>query len=894
MSALMKAVRTGRTEEALRLLQGMTDAERRVCLPELQVVRKELRTDPWGSGSRQAYPALHAAGAACHTGAAAAASWIAGADMRWWQASPELLLRALEGRDTAWLGDVAHRLAQRPLSGRVPYELMSGLVQRSGCEVPVTDAYVVGWVRHIPRWNRDSVLERLRAEPDLTTLLTGLFELTDLGEVRWILSGEPNAWHSALAALTREGALDRKLVVDACVARLLRGGGPTDHRVFLPILLHLELTREEEKERIADWTALARDGASPVATHAQSVLAALALDGELTTRQLAEASQEILFRSEKRLVRAQLVLLGKVLSRGPSAAAELLPVAARAFGHEDTQMQERALKLVERHAKKLDSEGVRAALSSAAQELSPSLLVRAARTLGVAAVHRTPAVYEEVLPPVPEPRRLTAAPETAVELAEEVGALLAAAGDVATFERALDGLVRHTYRDRDALLEALAPVIERRWWDRVEPGHGQHLDMYFSGARDDLHGSQDSLDLLLAALSEKVELSTLRTGMRRGPADGGGCMHQGLPGAFNARLREVAYRLRAEPLPLLLSTPTWSTGLLEPGELVDRLDTYRSLGARVSAADFGQALLRVRRGDRTAAAAAAERAAALGTPEGERLARWLSAEEPTPLTVRQRTEGARLLIECDELPEYADELPAEFGPLGRAMTVDGQIRHCTHWHPEIRQHWLAVLPERRELVATRLVHDLSQAAVNDTRGAVAVLPLLAESGGEAGESVHLCLAYGLGMRHPEDRLAAADALLVLAGRGQLDTVRLGADLGQLVRRGTVKPLRLAESVRTAAATGADATIWGVLRHTLPVLLADLADSGPVGEVGSAWSATSARGLGDLLAVAAECAERSGARGDLPYLSQTADRRGSSRLVTQARRLREALAGQEAA
>ncbi|GAA3292405.1 hypothetical protein GCM10020295_11630 [Streptomyces cinereospinus] len=45
----------------------------------------------------------------------------------------------------------------------------------------------------------------------------------------------------------------------------------------------------------------------------------------------------------------------------------------------------------------------------------------------------------------------------------------------------------------------------------------------------------------------------------------------------------------------------------------------------------------------------------------------------------------------------------------------------------------------------------------------------------------------------------------------------------------------------------------------------------------------------MLAVAAECAERSGARGELPHLAQAAARRGSSRLATQARRLRSALA-----
>ncbi|QFZ77659.1 hypothetical protein GFH48_34100 [Streptomyces fagopyri] len=61
------------------------------------------------------------------------------------------------------------------------------------------------------------------------------------------------------------------------------------------------------------------------------------------------------------------------------------------------------------------------------------------------------------------------------------------------------------------------------------------------------------------------------------------------------------------------------------------------------------------------------------------------------------------------------------------------------------------------------------------------------------------------------------------------------------------------------------------------------------QAGARTDATPSRGLGDLPAVAAESAERSGARGDLVHLAQTAGRRGSSKVVTQARRLRTALA-----
>ncbi|MFI5551189.1 DUF6493 family protein [Streptomyces sp. NPDC051738] len=882
MTSLMEAVRAGRTAEVVSLLDGMTDAERRAFFPELRALRKELRADQWTSQSRRAYPTLHAAGAACQTGAAGVAGWLAAADMRWWPASPGVLIDVLGDRAPGWLADVAHRIAERPVSARVPYELMAGLVRLSGCPVPTTEAYVHGWVEHIGHvWQRgDTVLDRLRKDPHLAQLTAALFETDDIGSrLAWSAAEGPDSWTDALAQLTAEGILDRKATVGACLARLLRGGPAADHRVFLRMLQAFSLTRDEQREHTADWLALASDAASVVAGHAQSVLASLALDGELTTRQLVEMSGAVLFRTEKKLVRAQLVLLGKVVTGEPSTAEELLPAAAQAFGHGDSDVQERALKLVERHLGKVRSAQARDELASAAEQLIPVLRARAVRSLGAAPATPEQLTYEEVLPPAPEPVRLAPAPESVAELTEEVGALLASDADVATFERTLDGLVRHAHQDRDALVEALAPVVARRWWADTESSQVRLKDhfAYFTN-------QPQRLELLLATLLDQVPTATLHAAIEHGPS-GSECVHSALARAFNARMQEVAYRIRTEPLPFLLSTPTWSTGLLEPDELVTRLDEYRRLGARVSAADFAQALLRVRREDRTAAEAAAVRAAALGTAEGARLAKWLTADGPALPAERRRTAGPRILLEHGELLELQEDFPREFRPLGRPVSVYGERRYCYHWDDDIRPQWLAVLPERRELVAVRLLHDLSTVAVDDVRGAAAILPLLAESEGEAGEAVHLCVAYGLGARHPEDRLAAVDALLVLAARGQLDAARLGADLGQLARRGAVKPSRLVESVRTAAATGANATVWEMLRHTLPILLADLATSG---------AAAPTRRLADLLAVAAECAERTGAREELPHLARTADRRGSSRLVTQARRLRSALAEEVAA
>ncbi|MFI8536948.1 DUF6493 family protein [Streptomyces aquilus] len=879
MSALMAAVRAGRMGELPGLLDGMTDAERRAFLPELKELRRELRADRWNAQARRAYPSLQVAGAACQTGAAAVANWLASADMRWWQAPPAVLIDVLADRESDWLADVVHRLAQRPPSARVPYELMAGLVRLSACRVPTTPAYVEGWVRNIgSAWQRgDTLLGRLRKDPHLPQLVAALFETDDIGgTLQWPAEEGPDSWTGALAQLTTEGALERAATVQACVSRLLRGGSAADHRGFLRLLKALALTRDEERERTAEWLALAADAPSVVAGYAQSVLGGLALEGELSARQLAEMSGAVLFRAEKKLVRAQLVLLGKVMARDTATADELLPAAAQAFGHEDSDIQERALKLVERHLKKAGP-GARSGLALAAEQLIPTLHARAVASLGATPAATGPVMYEEVLPPVQEPVRLAPAPESVAELAEEVGALLVTGDDVAAFERTLDGLVRHAHDDREALVEALGPAVARLWWvtadeERVEES------TYFTNFTH--------LHLVLASLLGKVRTAALHAAVTQGTT-GQTCVHSALDRAFQARIAEVAFRMRTDPLPFLLSTPTWSTGLLEPADLVERLIDYRRLGARPSDADFAQALLRVRRGDPVAAAAAAERAAALGTPEGTELARWLTSGGPQLPVGWRRTAHARVLVEFDQLEELQDDFPREFRPLGQPVSVYRERWYCYHWDYSIRPHWLALLPERRELVAARMLRDLSTVAVEDTRGAAAVLPLLAESGGEAGDAVHLGVAYGLGARHEEDRLAAVDALLVLAAREQLDAALLGTDLGQMVRDGVVKPLRLADSLRTAAATGANATIWGMLRHTLPLLLGDLAAGGADGP------AARSRGLGELLAVAAECAERSGARGELPHLAGAAARRGSSRLVTQARRLQGALAEEAA-
>ncbi|MGX2998485.1 DUF6493 family protein [Streptomyces sp. JNUCC 64] len=886
---LLAAVRLGRLQAVTTLLPRMPKSERRAALPELKALRKELRQSAWSDPSRKSYPALHAAGAGCHSGAADTAAWLAGADMRWQAAPPKTLVTLLSDRDPEWQREVLRRLAERPATARIRYELMAGLAELCGGQPPLTDSYVRGWLGDNRRARSHGVhfTERLAEEPYLVPLVMTVFELQDVGwTLEWQFGHEGRyGWLPSLVELTGKGVLDRASMLDACVARLLRGGRLHDQRVFLKLLEALAPTREERRARVADWTALVADALAPVAGHAQTVLGALALDGDLTPRQIAEMSRGALFRAEKKLVRAQLILLGKVLAASPDAAVELLPAVTDVFEHEDTGFQERALKLVEKHVGRVDGD-TRAGLLGAAGRLSPSLRARAATALGFAPADLEPAEepYQEYLPPVPEPRRMDPPIGSVAELAEEVSALGTGRGSrtgVAEFERTLEGLVRYARTDREALIEAVRPVVTRRWW---YPGKHPHLD-----ADSYFQNSTYGIEVVLATLFGVVTPARLRTsGLEAAiTPERSRCSHSDVRRPRTARLWEAARQVASEPPPFLLATPTWVSGLLEPDELVARLAGYRRLGIRPGEADFAQALLRVRRdggaaeGDPAvgagpeAAAAHAAAAAALGTPEGDRLARWLSAGEivPPPTTVVPEGDAGPLRPGLEEVPALLEEFSGAFGGLGLAVKHAPQPGACRHWAFDSQADELATLPGLREVVAARFVDWISQTSTFDVTGNAEYLPALAEAPGPAGPAVHLSVAHGLGAKRGEERIAAVDALLVLAAREQLDTALLGGLLGSLMARGLVKATRAVDSARTAAATGAQATVWAVLREALPSLLE-----------GPARGGQAARGLADLLSVAAECVERSGAGGSVPHLAELAARPGAARLLVQARRL----------
>lgn len=873
VDALMKAVREGRAGKVPALLEPLDAAARLEALGQLKALRSEVRSWDWNRWEETARVrrALYVAGAGCLTGAAAAASWLSGRDLLSWRTEDGVLaLRVLSDRTSAWRADVAHRLAAKPAVAEDSYGLIRGLMEGSGATVPATDGYVLGWVRQI---SDSRLLENLRTDPQTPVLVGHALSMQETpDQLTWSgQNGSPTHWPTALAALAAEGVLDRAELVDLCVSRLLRGGRQRDLRLPMALLQLVPPTAEERKDRIADWIGMTADATSPVAGYAQKILSGLALEGALPGGAFAEMTAGVLFRTEKKLLRAQLSLVHKVLAGNPALAVEVLPVVADVFGHDDMEIQQRALQVVARHLKSVDEE-TRRGLAEAASLLGPAHRPAAEAVFGSRTGERKLLPYEEILPPVPEPQFLPGPRGSLEELMEDLLVQQRRSSSAMEFEYALDGLVRHAHQDRDGVAERVREVFSDAYWQDTSAPTGQAgFDFFRHGPR--------GMDGILAALVGKVKRERIEAG-RNQVVPMTSCVHGAMEVTQETRIWEIAHLIGGGKLPLLLATPTRHTGGIDPLDLVRRLREYADAGLEPAPVDLGHALLRVRRQD-ASAGQAAEEAEALGSEAGRRLAAWLRSGSPLEATVRfhPRSEKGsgrwwlvdRILVEMAKRPEFRKEFPGTFHWLGGGLLPNA--RRCSHWE-QVPERWATLLPTDRELLAACLLSSMASGVDGDSaRDVTGPLTLLAEGEGQAGRAVALVLAFGLGCRDADDRLRAVDALLVLAARGDLDARQVGRDLAWLLAERSMKPNRLADAARTAAATGAYETVWTILSEALPTLLEAVQPM---------------RGLGELLAIAADCVERCGATGELAGLERHASARGTSQLVTQSKRLRNAL------
>ncbi|MFI6821154.1 DUF6493 family protein [Micromonospora sp. NPDC050187] len=849
---------TGGVRAAKVAVTGLTDEQRRDMAKALLVhIRKQ--ENPWFWDARATALAVVAVG--CLPSAAQTAQLLGRRSVSLRAVQAKLVVEVARERGVTWLADLAYRLADKlprtdPDDG---WEFIAALLAAEQAPPPTGDLFVTGWVRHLswPQEQRQRGVplpERLAADPFLDALLPRLFEVDGIGvnmsfDALWTRekddpeTREKMALPRALAALAGTGRLDRAVLLDGCLSRLLRDDRPAALRAFTALLDLLAPTGTEVADRAAGYLRLLADAPAPVATMAQKALRQW--DGA-EIADVLDASRAVLARPDKALVKAQLSWLDRLARRLPDRAAEIAEVLAEALDHPAADIRDRVATLTARHG----HAPAPAVATVAGDELPP------------------PAGPPAAPPPITDPD----------ELAEEVGVLLDGRTEALALDRVLDGVVRLAGVDRPALRRALVPVLDRhrhsmyehRWdpcclcelvggvlYTAVEPARAA-----------DRRGRWQALT---AAVGRTPEPDLQNPAPARVPAP-----HR----LWRARIAEVGMRIGESAYPGLLAMPTSATGAVDPMALYERIARLGSAGPWRW--DLTQALLRLPPGSDEPLAA---KARALRSPAGDRLATWLrDGGLPDPvaevLTVprRERRKPANRWAtdwEYDQLPERRRQVrltpPEGYADRFGLLTVPPAPLGGNQG--DRAAFWASVLPWHPNVVAAHALPEVASAADQDVRGATAVLPVLAESGGAGGPALDLALAYGLGARHEADRIAALDALLLLAAAGTLDAPAVGGHLGTLVTDGNVLPTRAVSPLRDAATAGAPLSTWRLLAAALPALLA---------------APTAPRGTPDLLSLAAETAARTGVRIEVPGLAEVAGRGGSSRLVREARRLAEAL------
>ncbi|WP_157529829.1 DUF7824 domain-containing protein [Microtetraspora niveoalba] len=872
-------------DDLMDVLVSLSELGRQVVAARLPRYLAERLAEGWEArwNVEDQASGFRLAGAACFTRSAQVATWLSRRELREVRDSrldAERIRTLVRDRPQEWRADLAVRLVRRlrrPADrwrrpgGPPGWELAAGLLVETGSEPPEADVFVEGWVRQASATRRmNGGRAAIGDDPLLDVMVPRLFRAEGVAaalvaDLRW---APETSLVSALAALGGSGRLKRQELIDGCAARFLAGGDAAELRPF--VTLWTELRPSSAEIPLLDFVRLLPSAASPFVQMALDALGRADDEGLLDDELFAEAVHALAFRPEKKFVTAALRWIARSAT-GDSAAGRAggaLAALAMIFGHEVATLQGRAVKLAVALAAQADpsaSEEVR----TAAGGLAPELRERIAAAFGEVPAEEPqdpPTAAALIVAPLPGPLPpITSPKELAVELARPLWP-----EEPAVFERILAALVELTHRDRTAVAAALTPWRRRTWPDPFDA----RIYVYgISGYDRDIRSLLSRAALAVVSPEESKELTSLLADHQREypPYD------RSLQVLVQRRLREVLFMLEAgHSMPLLLATPTTTTGHVAPDILIDRME--RLEGAEPLPADFHQALLRL---PRTIDPATAVRAERLTSQAGRRLAALLrdgGLPDPTVTSgvesrrYRSAMYGGEMVIQ--RMRPRVTPPPGVPEEIRKVWTVETDEVSGAHSYETV--WWPTMMPSHRDVVAAHLLESAPWLPHGDD-GQMEALRRLVHGDGPVGVAVAGAIVCVMAHARPARRAAATDALVTLAARDEVPAAEIGRLLVEMAVAGRLKLNRAVTVLDDAVHAGAHASVWSILAEALPALLP------PAGERPRA-------GLGDLLAVGARAAALTGARADIPELTEVATRHGRSRLVEEARRLHRRLSG----
>ncbi|MEZ0111352.1 hypothetical protein ABH920_005367 [Catenulispora sp. EB89] len=817
--------------------QGMSEKERRTFGKPL---REFLRTVRWGSSPRdedwrtfmerrkRAERTVTPAALAVFASASATAKFLRGVqrtdlfDPR----EADAIRRVLVERSPDWLAELPAALLAE-LAPERAYRLVRVVAAVAGVVPEATPAFVRAWGSEYNGGRNDEQLKaEVLADLRLGELLPLLFDDDENDELfqSW------SAFRVVAVTAVQRGQVSRAAVLDGSVRRLLRGGRPgamQDHLVFWN---GLEATDDEVVERVSSCISLLSSQSGTVARTFLAALRKVSDAGLLDVELAVEAASIAVTRSEKNVVKTTLSWLDALLVAHPDRAGQLAEAIGTAFGAQGADLQERAVKLAGKHAKKLGEDERGRLVAEAQVYLAPDLVATLAGLLGVSQDSSTEgfgfgvgvgvgvgfgagqagADYPEIAPYVPRP--LLPPIGSPAELAEVVASLMHADPvEAMVFERVLEAVVEFERTDSAGLRVALAPVVERWSSGRVwTPSLGALTP-------------RDALRMLVAAgagveeearrLPHRASVKQLWSRARKSSRNWYHRRRTTPADFLILRAAEIHAALGMADMPPLVSMPTSPSGGIEPDVLAARLRQCEAQGWVPLAADFHQALLRL------PAECGGVDVSGLTSKAGRRFAAWVA--------------GERIVLPAGELPEpeareAGRNLPnAEIArrvARGHAIAPESLLDLAPGvWREPERcwdqsdwmTCWPAIVPSRPDLAALAMLDGVDWGTAPPSPESAVVL---AEQDAPQHDT-HKLIAHRLVNDDARLRASGVDAALVLAARKLLDPTALGAALAAELRASPASGIRRSvPALRDLANGGAAPATWEAIALALPKVL----------------------------------------------------------------------------
>lgn len=781
-------------------------------------------------------------------------------------ASPEAvaaLAQALIGRGADWCAQYLALVTDAKKPQPMFVDVLLQLMRAHGLALPTTPVLPKLWAvqfhRLLPRDESGrtaalpSSVQALRASPDTEAMLLAVFDHRDVVLAmagRYASQADMDMAAEIVAELIADGTVDSATLAERAIAALSRGDSVGSQRLQTRLLKAAQPSPTVVRAQARVLGNLLASAAAPAASLAQDLLR----QADTATQPLpddlfVDTCQMAFSRKEKGLRDTQLRW-----ALGRSATAGTLPSAVNgltaALLCPDHGIQQEAAKAIGSAWPALDAVH------------RPTLLAQIEASQGVLDAGLYAALWSACTgsaEAAPTPER---APPPRLGLQKQAFASVTELDHLpADVLQALQ-----TYQlDRDAL------AYERAIWAAI----------------DTLNGGRAGR---AAAIGAKLGHATP---FGAGSSWRDRVTHE-LSWVAHCRIAELQEALAKGEAQAFVSRPSWAHGAIAPEDLADRLATLAAQGSQALPVDLLVALLRTE----TTEPAAIARLRSIGSTQAQVAADFLAAGGTDQLTTRwliaeglDESTGWHPRHEAKWYRKGAGEVcvalqkaphpPAIDGaPLGWAEGFEAKGAPYTYEFDMVPDWITPLLPNNAEALAAMHLWGFRRAGLEyDTDGGKVVavrLPLFTAAHGPAGPALHLAVFYAMSANDAPVRLAGSDGMIALLQQGRWQDALASDLLAECLRRGSVKPSRLAASLAQVREAGEFEAVWALLRRIIPVGL----DLNPL-----------PANLADLLALGAEVASSLGAKTPIQAVSAlVSSLKGKpNKLQLQAQRLHAVLA-----